>query len=92
MSDFGRKDFTDKASEAIKPDSQKSGLEKAKETATDKLDQLGGSAQPLSEKSYAQQATDAIGGNNSGSISQTAGEYVELAKKYVSEALGGGSK
>ena len=35
MSDTGRKNFTDKASEALKPESEKSYLEQAKETITD---------------------------------------------------------
>ena len=40
MSDLGRKNVSDKVTEAVKPDSEKSTLEKAKESATDGLDSL----------------------------------------------------
>ena len=68
MSDTFRKDFSDKASEAVKPDSEKSYLDKAKETVTDKADKVGSKAQPEEEKSYLQQASDkvssALGGDS----------------------------
>lgn len=93
MSDLGRKDFTDKVSESVKPNSEKSYVEKAKESVTDGADKLGKHAQPQSEKSYAQQAGDALTGNSGShsgkTLGETAGEYVESAKNYVSDALGG---
>lgn len=42
MSDTGRKDLTDKAGEAMKPDSQKSTIEKGQESASDMADKVSG--------------------------------------------------
>ncbi len=91
MSDTGRKGFSDKLNETVTPDSQKNTFDKAKEGVTDQADKLGSKAQPNSEKSYAQQASDKLNnsGSNSNNLSQTAGEYVESAKNYVNDALGG---
>lgn len=58
MSDTGRKDFTDKAAEAIKPDDQKSYLEQAKEAITGKADDFQNKAQPNDAKSATQKAND----------------------------------
>jgi hypothetical protein len=44
MSDTGRKGMTDKISEGVTPDSQKSTLDKAKESVTDAGDKVAGSA------------------------------------------------
>lgn len=60
MSDAGRKDFSDKASEAIKPDSQKSYAEQAKETITDYLDKGASEAQG-DQKSTTQKLGDLLG-------------------------------
>ncbi|ORX40482.1 heat shock protein 9/12-domain-containing protein [Kockovaella imperatae] len=71
MSDMGRQSFGDKAEAALKPDSQKSYLEQAKDTIAGKADSAASSAQPESQKSWTQQAGDAISGNqneNSGSL------------------------
>lgn len=65
MSDTGRKDFTDKAAEAIKPDDQKSYLEQAKEAITGKTDDLQKNLQPNESKSATQKANDFFqGGSN----------------------------
>lgn len=62
MSDLGRKDFTDKAAEAIKPDDQKSYLQQAKEAITGKVDDVQRNAQPNESKSATQKAGDFISG------------------------------
>jgi Heat shock protein 9/12 len=46
MSDTGRKGMTDKLSEGVTPDSQKSTLDKTKETVTDAGDKVAGLATP----------------------------------------------
>lgn len=62
MSDTGRKDISDKVESAVKPDSQKSTLDKAKDTVTDKADNLVGDNTRSGDKSFVQQASDAIFG------------------------------
>lgn len=47
----------------VKPDSEKSNTEHAGDFLKGKGDKLGSAAQPESEKSYIQQATDAITGS-----------------------------
>lgn len=56
------------------PDSQKSTMDKMKETVTDATDRLTGSAQGDSQKSYSQQAYDSIRG---GADNQTHGSSTE---------------
>ncbi|ODV83539.1 hypothetical protein CANARDRAFT_202986 [[Candida] arabinofermentans NRRL YB-2248] len=63
MSDLGRKDFSSKVSEAVEPDSNKGGFQKAKEGVTDKMDNLAGSGQPNQDKGFMQQVSDTISGN-----------------------------
>lgn len=103
MSDAGRKDFGDKVSEAVKPDSQKSTLEKGKEVVTDQADKLAGKLQPEENKGVgqtvhdsAQQGKDDAKGK---SLGETAQEYVEEAKhklggaaEYISKQVHGGEK
>lgn len=95
MSDAGRKSFTDKASETIKPDSQKSTLEKGKEVVTDKYDELAGKATTDNQKSFGQSVADSakqgkddakkeVGGQQT--LGETAQEYFEAAKEKASEA------
>ncbi|PSK41291.1 hypothetical protein C7M61_000972 [Candidozyma pseudohaemuli] len=96
MSDAGRKPFTDKVSETVKPDSEKSYLEKGKEAVTDKVDEFAGKNVPDSQKSFGQSVADhAHQGSEdakkevnqqSGSLSETAQEYYETAKEKASEA------
>ncbi|CAI5756662.1 unnamed protein product [Candida verbasci] len=60
MSDFGRKDIGDKIESSLKPDSQKSTPEQFKDKVTDKADNLAGDATSDNQKSFVQQASDAI--------------------------------
>nr|UOP57153.1 HSP12-like protein [Thecaphora frezii] len=60
MADAGRQDFTDKATTALKPDSQMSTAEVAKE----KLDSFAATLQPDSTKSISQQAGDKLTGSD----------------------------
>ncbi|CDR46210.1 CYFA0S22e01288g1_1 [Cyberlindnera fabianii] len=109
MSDATRKNFSDKVQENLTPESQKSFGQKAKEGVTDTLDKAQRDLQPDESKSGFQQLGDSISsGHDQGkaeakgtgqSLSETAGEYVESAKKtlndaaeYVSGALGGASE
>jgi hypothetical protein len=62
MSDFGRKDISDKVSSSLKPDSQKSTPEQFKDKVTDGLDNAAGDATSKNDKSFVQQASDAIFG------------------------------
>jgi len=64
MSDTGRKDFTDKVAETVKPDDQKSYLEQAKEKLTGKTDQAARNAQPNDSKSTTQKAGDFLQGGS----------------------------
>lgn len=58
MSDAGRKDFTDKIHEAIKPEAQKPATEKIGESITNAADNIAGAVQPESEKGVFQKAHD----------------------------------
>merc|ERR1712080_289876 len=50
MSDAFRQSTTDKATSALKPDSQKSGLEQAGDSIKNTADNVAGSVQPSGEK------------------------------------------
>ncbi|OBA25996.1 Lg-Hsp12p [Hanseniaspora valbyensis NRRL Y-1626] len=98
MSDAGRKDFTDKAAEAIKPDSEKSYLEQAKETITDYADKAASYLQSDKDKGVAQNVSDNVSkgqdkSTSSGkSFSESAGEYLGEAKEKLGEYTQKGSK
>lgn len=62
MSDAGRKDISDKVSSAVKPDSQKSTFELAKDKVTDTIDNFVGDNSRSGDKSATQQASDAVFG------------------------------
>lgn len=62
MSDLGRKDISDKIESAVKPDSQKSTIEKGKDSVTDKVDNFVGDNTRSGDKSFIQQASDAVFG------------------------------
>ncbi|THH02066.1 hypothetical protein EW026_g717 [Hermanssonia centrifuga] len=64
MSDTGRQSLTDKASAALKPDSEKSTTEHFGDKFKGNADSLGSSAQPSSEKSTTQKVGDAFSGNS----------------------------
>ncbi|RMX97277.1 hypothetical protein D0868_10732 [Hortaea werneckii] len=62
----------DKLASNLKPDSEKSTLEKGQDQVKGAADSLAGQAQPEDQKSYTQQATDAI--SNAGQqVSDTLG-------------------
>ncbi|KIK93581.1 hypothetical protein PAXRUDRAFT_144756 [Paxillus rubicundulus Ve08.2h10] len=64
MSDTGRQSMTDKASSAVKPDSQKSFTEKVGDTTKGAADSVASTLQPEGEKSSTQKATDTVSGNS----------------------------
>lgn len=97
MSDTGRKNFTDKASEALKPESEKSYLEQAKETITDYADKAAAYLHPDSEKGVAQNVSDNISkgqdkSSNGKSFTESASEYLDEAKEKLGEYTQKGSK
>lgn len=95
MSDAGRKPFTDKVSETVTPDSQKSTLEQAKETVTDKVDNFAGKNVPDSEKSFGQTVADNAKQGKDDAADQSASaldkakeqgaSLQETAQKYVDD-------
>ncbi|GEQ71245.1 hypothetical protein JCM33374_g4926 [Metschnikowia sp. JCM 33374] len=96
MSDAGRKSFTDKATEAITPQSEKSTLDKAKETVTDAVDGFAAKNVPDNQKSLGQTVADnakkgsddakASVNEHESTIAETAQEYVAAAKEQVANA------
>ncbi|KAJ3877276.1 heat shock protein 9/12-domain-containing protein [Lentinula edodes] len=64
MSDTGRQNFTDKASNALKPESEKSTLESLGDSAKSTGDSLASTFQPESQKSTTQKAGDAFSSNS----------------------------
>jgi hypothetical protein len=92
MSDLGRKSFTDKASEKLTPQDQKSYAEQGKEFVTDKVDKAQSALQPEGGKSTTQQLGDSVQKGHDDakgegkSLSETAGEYVESAKQSLNDA------
>ncbi|KAF8201559.1 heat shock protein 9/12-domain-containing protein [Pholiota molesta] len=74
MSDTGRQSFTDKASSAMKPDSQKGTFEQASDKIKGTMDSAAGSMQPNSQKSGSQKMGDSMnnnsGGNNDSLLNQ----------------------
>ncbi|KAA1474340.1 hypothetical protein DENSPDRAFT_931588 [Dentipellis sp. KUC8613] len=84
MADAGRQSFTDKASSAMKPDSQKSMTEQASDKAKGMYDSLASSAQPESQKSTGQQVGDSVSSNsneNSGSLADKAKDLFGMNDK-----------
>ena len=77
-----RKDLTDKAAEKATPDSQKSVLDKASESATGAYDKAAGAVQPSDDKSVTQNVSDSLGGT------AKPGEkgYVEQAQEVLGNA------
>lgn len=62
MSDLGRQNLGDKAAAALKPDSEKSTLEHAKDTLVGKADNAAGSATKEEDKTLLQKASDTVFG------------------------------
>ncbi|KAF8212028.1 heat shock protein 9/12-domain-containing protein [Mycena galopus ATCC 62051] len=64
MSDTGRQSMTDKASAALKPDSQKSTTEQIGDSVKGTGDSVASTLQPQSDKSATQKAGDTVSGNS----------------------------
>ncbi|TFK89081.1 hypothetical protein K466DRAFT_519618 [Polyporus arcularius HHB13444] len=79
MSDHGRQSFTDKATAAIKPDSEKSTTEHFGDKIKGKSDSAASTLQPQSEKSTTQQVGDAFSSNSN----ETKPSLAEKAKNAV---------
>ncbi|ODQ45522.1 hypothetical protein PICMEDRAFT_34463 [Pichia membranifaciens NRRL Y-2026] len=62
MSDSARKNFSDKVSDAVTPDSQKSGWDKATEGVSNQYDKAASKVQPEEEKGVFQKISDTISG------------------------------
>lgn len=96
MSDLGRKDFSDKVGEGLKPDSEKSTFERGKEGVTNAVDNAAGKLTPDDQKSFPQTAADKFkqgkddaketAEKDQHSFADTAKEYVDSAKKSASGA------
>lgn len=85
MSDAGRKNVTDKVTEAVKPESEKSYLEQGKEAVTNTADNAASKVTPDSEKSFLQRSGDNVSKEGE-SLTETASHYVEAAKEQVAHA------
>ncbi|KAF1991614.1 hypothetical protein K402DRAFT_389019 [Aulographum hederae CBS 113979] len=94
MSDSMRKGLGDQAAEKITPDSQKSTLDKASETATGLGDKAAGAVQPDSEKSTSQKAGDSVRSGTDDASSEgksmlgSAQDTLGNAANSASDALG----
>lgn len=87
MTDAGRKDFSTKIQESVTPDSQKSTLDKAKETVTDGLDKTASALTPEQDKSFTQNVGDHVQkGHDNAQKTWTAAEVLENGKKAVADA------
>ncbi|TKA65995.1 hypothetical protein B0A49_10358 [Cryomyces minteri] len=72
MSDMGRKGLGDQVSDKLTPDSQKSTLDKASDTASGLGDKVAGAVQPDSQKSTTQKMADST--RSGGDDAQKQGE------------------
>ncbi|KAJ3763889.1 heat shock protein 9/12-domain-containing protein [Lentinula raphanica] len=64
MSDTGRQSFTEKAENALKPESQKSTTESMGDSIKGSWDSAASSLEPDSEKSIPQKAVDSTSNNS----------------------------
>ncbi|GAW01228.1 heat shock protein 9/12-domain-containing protein [Lentinula edodes] len=64
MSDTGRQNFTDKASNALSPESEKSAFESLGDSAKTTGDSLASTFQPESQKSTTPKAADTFSSNS----------------------------
>ncbi|CDO69230.1 hypothetical protein BN946_scf185042.g132 [Trametes cinnabarina] len=81
MADAGRQSFTDKASSAMKPDSQKSMTEQVGDSVKGTADSLASTMQP--QKSTSQQVGDSLSSNsneNQGSMMDKAKDMLGMSK------------
>lgn len=98
MSDPGRKNVSDKISESLKPESEKTLNEQVSERVTDAFDKMAASAQPDSEKSVSQKAIDVFSGakddtkaaakQQEASLADSAKQALDAAGKFVSDITG----
>ncbi|KAJ3519277.1 hypothetical protein NM688_g9323 [Phlebia brevispora] len=79
MSDTGRQSLTDKASAALKPDSEKSTTEHIGDKFKGNADSAASSVQPSSEKSYTQQIGDAFSSNSNAGTEPSIGDRIKNA-------------
>ncbi|TDL25962.1 hypothetical protein BD410DRAFT_836660 [Rickenella mellea] len=79
MSEAGRQNFTDKAANALKPDSQKTGTEQFGDTVKGKADSAASTFEPESHKSTTQQVGDTFSGNQN----QNDASILDKAKNAV---------
>lgn len=63
MSNQGRKDFSDKIHDSVKPDSQKSTWEKTTEAVSNQYDKAASYVQPEEDKGVFQKMSDTLSGN-----------------------------
>ncbi|KAK9374593.1 heat shock protein 9/12-domain-containing protein [Lipomyces chichibuensis] len=97
MTDAGRKPVSDKVSETVSPDSQKSYAEQVKEQVTGVYDKVARDLQPEESKSTFQSAADTATGKSSDakdtadthqqSFSDSAKQYAASAQKKTGETL-----
>ncbi|KXT00285.1 hypothetical protein AC578_1219 [Pseudocercospora eumusae] len=84
---ISRQSTTDKAESTLKPNSQKSTLESATDSAKGTGDSIAGSLQPKADKSATQKATDSVS-SGSGHASNTASDYAKSAQDGASKLAG----
>lgn len=97
MSDLGRKNLSDKISEKVTPDSQKSVLQQGTEAVSGAADKVAAAVTPESQKLASQTLADkAQSGHDEAkaevqadgkTIQETAGEYFEAAKGTLGAAV-----
>lgn len=80
MSDAGRKPFSDKVSEAIKPESEKSTFEKGKESVTNTLDGFAAKNIPDNQKSFGQSVADNVKSGHDDAKAAVQEEHAQLQK------------
>jgi len=86
MSDPGRKSVGDQFAEKITPESQKSTLDKASESASSTYDSVAGSLQPGDSKSTSQKLTDETS-SAAGSAKEDGQSYMQQASDMAANVL-----
>lgn len=96
MSDLGRKNVSDKITESVKPDSEKSTLEQTKDTVTSKVDELAAKGTPEDQKSFSQSISDSVQqghkdakkqvGHDETTLADTVSQYVDAGKEQLANA------
>lgn len=79
---YSRKDLSDKVSDSLTPESQKSTTDQAKDSVSGAYDKVAGSVQPDSQKSTSQKAADTFSSNKD-SASNESKSYLESAQETV---------